>query len=772
MSKVTARPPAVERIAGWSAKHKKTAVFGWLALIIAAVVIGGMTKSAALNSNDPGEAGRAEKAITASNITQQTENVLVQAPAGSASFDSNAALQSGVSDVTAALRGLPSVVSDLRAPSPGDPQGMVSKDGRSALVTFVVAGDDSTSQTNVAKPMAAVEAVQKAHPDLTIGEAGTASVNKVINDVIGKGFQTAEISSLPITLILLLIVFGALVAASIPLILALTAVFAAISLLSVPGHWLPISSSTSTVVLLIGMAVGVDYSLFYLRREREERQKGRSAQEALRIAARTSGRSILVSGLTVMISLAGLFLSGISEFYGWAAGTMLVVGIAMLGSVTVLPALLSWFGDGVDKGKVPFLGKRRAVARESRFWNFLVRRVVKRPLLWGIPTVALLVVMAAPATGLQARDAGAVAITYGQPISKTLAAMETAFPGGPAPAELIIHGADANGPAVASALDAMKSMLPNGASVTSQASVDGRYQMVSIPLAGDGADQASVTALLNLRSHILPETLGHVAGIDYAVGGQAAGSHDFAAQLHTSTPLVVGFVILLAFLLMVAAFRSLAIPLTAIAVNLLSVAASYGVLKWIFQDGHFEKQLGFQAYGGVVSWLPLFMFVILFGLSMDYHVFIISRIRELRTKGSTTREAIVGGISSSSGVVTSAAAIMVAVFALFAVIPFGPMKMTGIGMAVAVLIDATLVRGILVPAAMSLLGERNWRLPRGLRWIPGIDLEGSASDAAAVQVPARVPAHARGTGSYGPASVPPAAPWVPSPDGQSAAGVR
>jgi RND superfamily putative drug exporter len=722
MSKVTARPPVVERIAGWSATHKKTAVFGWLFLIVAAVVVGGLAGGTPRTSYTPGEAGRAERSLDASGISQVSESVLVQSRSG-ATFASDADFRQAVSDVATALRAMPDAAKDVRSPLDTTPSAgaLVAPDGRAALITFNIAGDKDNDKTTVAKPLDAVARVQQAHPGLLVEEAGSASVNKAIGEVVDSGFQRAEFSSVPVTLVLLLIVFGALVAASIPLLLALTAVVAAISLLSVPGHWLPVSESTSSVVLLIGMAVGVDYSLFYLRREREERLAGRSPAEALRIAAATSGHSILISGLTVMVSLAGLFLTGIDEFSGWAAGTILVVGVAMLGSVTVVPALLAWFGEKVDKGKVPFLGKRRMAARESRFWRVLVRNVVKRPLLWGVPALLALIALLLPAAGMKARDAGPADLTDGSPISQTLLRMEKAFPGGPAPAELIVHGPASvlSGPAMGSALTSMKGMIPTGAQVTTQASADGSYLAVSVPLAGDGADAASVKALTDLRERVLPATLGHVDGITYAVGGHAAGSHDFAAQLHSSTPVVIGFVVLLAFVLMVLTFRSLAIALTAIATNLLSVGASYGVVKLIFQDGRFEKLLGFHAYGGVVSWLPLFMFVILFGLSMDYHVFVLSRIRELRRRGMPTRDAVAGGISSSSGVVSSAALIMVAVFSLFALMPFTPMKMTGVGMAVAVLIDATLVRGVLVPATMSVLGERNWGLPRGLRWVPG-----------------------------------------------------
>ena len=730
MSTLTARPPVVERVAGWSARHRKTTVFGWLILIIAAVVIGGMASGTKKTAYDPGEAGRAGRALDASGISQQTESVLVQSRSG-ASFASDADFRSGVADVAAALRAIPGSAAQVRSPldNAKETKALVSKDGRSALVTFVVAGNKDDADKTVAKPLATVAQIQAAHPGLRVEEAGSASVDKTVNDIISTGLQRAEFSSVPVTLVLLLLVFGALVAASIPLLLALTAVVAGISLMSIPGHWLPISDSTSSVVLLIGMAVGVDYSLFYIRREREERALGKSPREALRIAASTSGRSIVVSGLTVMACLGGLFFTQMDAFSGWSVGTILVVGMAMLGSVTVIPAMLSWLGDKLDKGRVPLIGKRRTVARESRFWSFLVRHVVKRPLLWGTPALLALAALAVTGIGLKAKDSGAVEITYGKPISQTLERMQTAFPGGPAPAQLMVHGTPQvlNGSEFTGAVAAMERMLPNGAQVTTQTSVDGTYEAISVPLAGDGADGASAAALKNLRSEVLPTTLGHVSGIEYNVGGQAAGQADFGGQLSSRTPIVIGFVLLLAFVLMVAAFRSLAIPLTAIAVNLLSVGASYGVVKWIFQDGHLEKQLGFQSYGAVISWLPLFMFVILFGLSMDYHVFILSRVRELRMRGVPTKQAVVRGVSSSSGVVSSAALIMVAVFSLFAFMPFAPMKMVGIGMAVAVAIDATLVRGLLVPAIMSVLGERNWKLPRALKWMPGLALEKSAA---------------------------------------------
>jgi RND superfamily putative drug exporter len=497
----------------------------------------------------------------------------------------------------------------------------------------------------------------------------------------------------------------------------------AISLLAIPSHWLPIGSTTSSVVLLVGMAVGIDYSLFYLRREREERAAGRGSGEALRIAAATSGRAIVVSGLTVMISLAGLFLTGIDVFAGLAIGTIMVVGVTVLGSLTALPAALALLGSWVDRGRIPFLGKRRTAARRSRLWEGLARRVVARPVLAGGIAALALGALAAPALGMRLSDPGFHDLPANIPVVRTLLATQQAFPGGPAPAEVVVTGQDLSGPAVRHAVAALQGRAATSpalrAPVTSTYLGHGQVLMVSVPLAGSGTDAASDRALAALRDQVLPATLGKVGGIEYAVTGLTAGNHDFSAQLHGRAPLVFVFVLGLAFLLLMMTFRSVTIPLMSILLNLLSVGAAYGVLTLVFQHGVLHGPLGFSPYGGIVPWMPLFMFVILFGLSMDYHVFILSRIRELRSRGMPTKDAITNGIGASAGVVTSAAVIMVSVFSIFATLSVIEFKMFGIGMATAVLIDATVVRGVLMPAAMALLGDRNWYLPRWLAWLPG-----------------------------------------------------
>ena len=724
--------PAVERIAGWSVRHRKTAVFGWLLLIAAVFAVGQLMGSRNLPSFDPGQAGQAERAlqrVAPAQYGSASETVLIQARASGETFRRSARMQQAARQVVAALSALPKGAANIRSPlSPGSGS-LVSADGRSALVTFQVLRPSTNADQVIAADQQAVAAVQARQPGLLIAETGDGSIGRAIDNSLN--FRQAEATSVPITLILLLMVFGALVAAGIPVLLAISAVMAALALVTISSHWLPVGSSTAEVVLIVGMAVGVDYSLFYLRREREERARGASFPEALRIAADTSGRAILVSGVTVMIALAGLFLTGIDQFAGIALGTIAVVGIAVAGSLTVLPALLSWLGPRADWGRIPFLGRSRAAGRPSRLWAALVRRVVRHPAIWGGVAAVALLALAAPALGMRLGEP-AIDAPRGLAVVRTMNDIQRAFPQSPSPAEVVVTGPGVTGPGVRAAVAALQgraaAMKGEGEAggairepVTATVAGGGRAGqalVVNVPLAGNGSDTASYDALQRLRTHILPATLGRVPGVSFAVTGDTAQYYDFTRQLHNSTPVVLGLVAALAFVLLLVAFRSLAIPLVSILLNLLSVGAAYGLVTLIFQDGHLQGPLGFTSFGGIISWVPLFMFVFLFGISMDYHVFILSRIRELRARGAATREAVTGGIASSAGVVTSAALVMVAVFSIFATLPLIDLKILGIGTAAAVLIDATVVRGILVPAALSLLGERTWYLPRPLRWLP------------------------------------------------------
>jgi RND superfamily putative drug exporter len=714
----------VERVAGWSARHRKTALFGWLLLVVGAVMVGSMLGTKNLNSYDPGQAGQAERVLSRPGVVQPaSETVLIQARSGTGTVASDPEIRRAIRQVTAALGAMPKVATGIESPlAPGGGK-LISRDGRSALIMFNVTGNPDNADQTVVAAERAVASVQAAHPGLRVAESGQASAGRAINDIISSDFRRAEVTSVPITLVLLLGVFGALIAAGIPLLLAGTSVAAAISLLAIPSRWLPVGSTTSSVVLLVGMAVGVDYSLFYLRREREERAAGADTYTAVRRAAATSGRAIVVSGLTVMISLAGLFLTGIDVFSGLAVGTIMVVGITVLGSLTALPAALSLLGSWVDRGRIPFLGRRRTAARPSRVWAALARRVVAKPVLFGGAAALALAALAVPALGMQLADPGFRDLPANIPVVQSLLATQRAFPGGPSPAEVVVTGDNLTGPAVRHAITALQGRAAAGTllrePVTAALLDHNQVMVVSVPLAGGGTDATSNRALAQLRDQALPATLGRVGGIDYAVAGMTAGNHDFDAKLSSTMPLVFVFVLGLAFLVLMVSFRSVFIPLTSIALNLLSIGAAYGVLTLVFQDGHLHGPLGFSPYGAIVPWMPLFMFVLLFGLSMDYHVFILSRIRELRLRGMPTREAITNGIGISAGVVTSAAVIMVAVFSIFATLSVIEFKMIGLGLATAILIDATVVRGVLMPAAMSLLGERNWYLPGWLAWLPG-----------------------------------------------------
>jgi putative drug exporter of the RND superfamily len=705
------RAPVVERVAGWSARHRIVVVVGWLLLVAAAFTVGQRLGVTNTNAYDPGQAGQAERVLNEPGVQQPGhESVLIKARSVAETFGNDLEIRQATQSVVTALKQLPGAAADIR--SPFTTAGLTS--GNATLVTFSVAGKPSNDDQAVVPALNAVAAVQARYPGLTVAEAGDASLDRATGALVDQDFRQAEVTSVPVSLVLLLLVFGALIAAGIPLLLAGTAVVSAISLLAIPSRLVPISSTTSSIVLLVGMAVGIDYSLFYLRRVREERAAGATTAEALGTAARTSGRAIVAAGLTVIACMAGLFVTGFEVFDGVAIGTMLVVAIAVLGSLTFLPALLSLLGKATDRARVPFLGRRQATARPSRAWRAVVTAVTRRPLaLGGLAAVALLA-LATPLATLHLQDPGIASFPDSVPVVRTLDQVLTAFPGGPAPAEVVVTGDNLTGPQFTSAVTALKHAAAASHGVirepiTTAAFGDGHVVVVSVPLAGNVSDAASNSALITLRDHALPATLGKVPGISYAVGGNTASSFDVNHQLGVTAPLVFAIVAALAFVLLMITFRSLAIPALSILLNVLSVGAAFGLMTLVFQHGLLHGALGFTPYGGIVPWMPLFMFVLLFGLSMDYQVFILSRIAELRRSGRSSRASIIDGISSSAGVVTSAAAIMVAVFSIFATLGEIEFKLFGVTMAAAVLIDATIVRGVLLPAGLSLIGDRAWR---------------------------------------------------------------
>jgi RND superfamily putative drug exporter len=714
------------RAAHWSAEHRKTAIFGWLAFVLVATFAGNAVGSNTMQGADlfSGEAGKAETALYDKGLRPNTEHLLVQSEklvVGDAEFTAT------IQDATARLEQAKDV-RQVHSPLTGDAP--VSRDQHSALIDFEITGDTLEAAKRLEASQAAVAAVDKAHPELRVEQFGNVSSNKELNDTFTSDLGKAELLSLPLTLIILIVAFGALVAALVPLLLGVTTVVAALGLVALPSHLSPIDGNLQSVILLIGLAVSVDYSLFYLRREREERAAGRSERSSLEVAAATSGRAVLISGLTVIAAMSGLFLTGDKSFLSFGQGTILVVAIAIVSSLTVLPAVLAWLGDRVDKGRVPLLNRKRGPAGTSRFWSALVDRVMRRP--WAAIAIAggALLLLSIPALNMH------LAVTTTDDLPDDLAVVQTfdrirdAFPAEAVTVDVVVEANDVRRGAVAGAISDLRAQADGSLNLLQGAEIeyarDGSVALISIPSEGSGNDATSTAALNEVRDEIIPATVGAVDGATVNVSGSAAQSKDFRDLVSERLPLIFGFVFSLAFLLLLFTFRSIVIPIKAILLNLLSVGAAYGVLVLVFQEGWGEGLLGFTSNGGVTSWLPLFLFVILFGLSMDYHVFILSRVREAYDSGMTTTEAVRHGISTTAGTVTSAAVVMVVVFSVFVTLSFLDFKQMGVGLAAAVLIDATIIRGVLLPATMKVLGDWNWYLPSWLEWIPHVAFEGEA----------------------------------------------
>jgi uncharacterized membrane protein YdfJ with MMPL/SSD domain len=719
------------RMGRWSAHHRKTAIFGWLAFVVVAFAIGIAMPMQTIDEADwnVGEARTGDHIIRDGGfaLDEQAEFVLIQSDAKTVD---DAAFRAVVSDAVVTLGGFKQVTR-LQSPLAAGNEGQISKDRHAALVRFTPNGTYDDAVTYIDSITAATEKVQDRNPDYYVGEAGTASTGKALDALFGGQLARAGLLSIPLTLGILLLVFGSLVGASIPLLLGLTSVFATMGLISLPSRFIPMDENISAVVLLIGLAVGVDYSLFYIRRERDERRAGRSESAALEAAAATSGRAVLISGITVMIAMAGMFFSGDVTFMSFAVGTMIVVGVAMIGSLTVLPAMLSWLGDRVDKVRVPLVWRLRRNG-EGGVWSAILDRVLRRPVLSAAAAIAVLVTLALPTLTLNTAMSGLDALPASLKELQSYNRINDAFPGGVTPAVVAIAG-DASDPELEAAIVELRAQaLASGAGlnpINVEVAPGGKATVVEIPLVGKGTDAGSNAALATLREDVIPATLGTVDGIKYAVTGDTAASKDWNDSMRSAVPIVFGFVLAFAFLLLLVTFRSIVIPAKAILMNLLSVAAAYGIVVAIFQWGWGENLLDFNSNGGIAGWIPMFLFVILFGLSMDYHVFILSRVREYYDRGLDTEQAVAKGIKSTAGVVTSAAAVMVLVFGVFALMPLVDMKEMGIGLAAAILIDATIVRAVLLPATMKLLGKWNWYLPTWLEWLPNLEHERSAEPA-------------------------------------------
>src|SRR3954454_7282392 len=437
------------RAARWSAGHRKIAIFGWLAFVVLSVFIGGAVGQRELTDAEAvaGESGRAEAKLEAAKLNPNEEVVLVQSDklhAGDPEFEA------AVGEATRRLRAVPSVVG---VSSPAEGGGQISADGHSALVEFRIPGDQEEAEEKVDASLAATAAVQRNNPELQVEQFGGASAAKAVSAVFEDDLSKAETTSLPITLLILLVAFGALVAALVPLLIGFSSVIATLRLLALPSQLVPMDPNVSSVVVLIGLAVGVDYSLFYMRREREERRAGRSASAALEAAAATSGRAVLVSGLTVIAAMAGMLLSGDPTFTSFAVGTMTVVAVAMFASISVLPAVLSKLGDKVERGRVPFIGRIRRRRQGRSVWAAIVERVMHRPALSLALSAGFLIALAIPALSLQTKASGAEDLPRDIPIVQTYDRLTAAFPGEAAGATVVVEAEDVSTGAVGNAVD-------------------------------------------------------------------------------------------------------------------------------------------------------------------------------------------------------------------------------------------------------------------------------------------------------------------------------
>ena len=719
-------PNFAERIGRWSVQHRRKAILGWLAFVIVSLTIGmNLVPAKTIKGEEglPGESGQAARAMDGAFPDKSSEQVLVQSKRLSAG---DAPFKAAVSDVTRRLRhtkGVDNVVGPYDGAG-----GQISADGHSALVNFELPGDSDVTEKSVVGSLAAVAAAQKAHPNLRVEEMGDESLTKAIIEKGNEEMGASMLLSLPLTLLILVFAFGALVAAGIPVLLALTSVAATLGLLGPVSQIAPVDGAVMHVVLLVGMAVGVDYSLFYLKREREERAAGRGSTAAIEAAAATSGRSVLISGLTVMVAMAGMYLGGIANFASFATGTIMVVAVAVIGSLTVLPALLSKLGDRVEKGRVPFVGRIKARASKASLWSRVLDRVLARPLLSALVAGGLLVALALPAVGMQTSLGGIDETSRELPVMRTYDRIQAAFPSEGSMELVVVKADDVTAPKVVSAIESLedKAAARPGlfeGQATVEVSKDQTVATVTLPTIGTGTDALANKASAVVRDELVPASLGKVNGVEAYSTGEAAATGDFNDAMIGHLPYVFAFVLSAAFLLLLVTFRSLVIPIKAIVLNLLSVGAAYGLLVLVFQSEWAEGLLGFEGNGAIASWLPLFLFVILFGLSMDYHVFILTRVREAFDGGMKTEDAVSYGIKSTAGVVTSAAIVMVAVFSMFALSSELQMKQMGVGLAAAVLIDATIIRGVLLPATMKLLGDWNWWLPSKLSWLPQVARE-------------------------------------------------
>ncbi|POX56734.1 hypothetical protein C3489_02785 [Streptomyces sp. Ru71] len=700
------------RMARWSARHPWRAIVGWLVFVVLCLGAGSAvgTHNATTADYRVGEAGRAEAMAAEGHLERRsTEQVLISARSGA--FDRSAA-DAAARDLTARMRRLPEVA-DV-----ADPQ--LSKDRSILMVEVALKGEERDAKDKVGALTEQTEAVGKAHPGLLLEETGSPSISKGVDQQRGDDLALSERITLPITLVTLLVVFGSVTMAGVPLLLALSSIAAAVGLSMVASHVSPDAGVGTNVILMIGLAVGVDYTLFHLKREREERARsgGRLSSEALvELAAATSGRAVVVSGLAVVASTATLYLAADVIFSSLATGTIVVVLVAVASSLTALPALLVKLGQRqerrerrrAERGKAP---RRTRGDGGGRVWGALLRPASRHPLATLCVSVLALLALVTPLAGLKITEMSRDTHSRDIPAMRVYDRLNEAFPEHRVTHQVVVRADAAHAGEVGAALRELARRAGDdplfaGASPV-RTSADRRISTLELKVPHLGNSEQAYDSLDHLRDDYLPATVGRVAGAEFGVSGDVARYTDYPAHQNGKLPLVLGALLLVTFLMTTYAFRSVVLGVIGVALNLLSAAASLGLLVLVFQGTWAEGLLDFHSTGSIGSRVPLFLFVILFGLSMDYQVFVVSRIQEAVRAGVETRRAVLDGIRRSASVVTSAAVVMTTVFVSFVFLHIIEMKQIGFVLAAAVLLDAFVVRIMILPSAMLLLGEASW----------------------------------------------------------------
>ena len=715
-------PPALARAA---ASHPRRTLAIWAVVLVASLASVALLLPTATTStvgfvNQPESAAANDLIKHQIGVrTDDTEMVVVTAPGGSIG---DAANRARIDRLSKNLEDLgPSIVKRVSDPFAPGVKGLVSHDGTAALIPVTMAGDESTATDNIGKVLTVSEAADGS--GLAVQVAGQAASADDSNRIAESDLAKGESIGIPVALIVLLVVFGTLVSALLPIGLAIVAIVVAMALTGVIGQAYPLSFFVTNMITMMGLAVGIDYVLFIVSRYREERARGSATDAAIAVASRTASRAVLFSGITVVVALVGLLIVPTTIFLSLALGAILVVIAAVAAAMTLLPAVLMLLGDRIETGRVGRLlpsRLRRSSGEGGRFWPWAVGGVMRRPLISLLAVAGLLLLAAVPYLGIRTGASGVTSLPASAQSRQAYETMQREFNVGVlAPARIPLVGGPgtAENRAEVAAIRRGIAGDPMFGQPTIEPGATAHGAVLDVPINADPNSTAATDAVTRLRSMT-----------DLPVGGDAAQNLDYFNISANYQPIVFALVLSLSFLVLLIAFRSIVIPAVAIVMNLLSVGAAYGLLTLVAQDGHGAGIFGFQRVPVIEAWIPLFLFAVLFGLSMDYHVFLTSRIRERYEATGNTRVAVSEGITSSARLITGAALIMVAVFAGFASGQLVMFQEMGFGVAVAILIDATLVRTVLVPATMTLLGRWNWYLPSFLGWLPRVNVEGSSAE--------------------------------------------